>query len=547
MFNKYEVPSRMKATILIADDIAENRELVKHILKRSNYNILEAADGKEAVEVALERQPELILMDAMMPVMSGFEASQVIRETGPIQNIPILMITALNDMQNKLKALECGVNDFISKPFDKTEMLARIDTTIMLHQKLLKKEKELLELNQNLEKKVAERTKALYIQERYNRAILDSESSLVFVVHQNRITDANLAFFKFFKDISLEEENIVNLKKYFVKCTEDGFFNDFEGDGWIKKLLDNSLHDNKLRVRTGGKLYTFDIRARSMLYHSGVNQYEYEHENRYIITMSDITEFEELKEKRIRDTKMASIGKLAAGITHEINTPLAYMKGNLELMRMDVDEIEDVALKSSLNETMDTIHEGINRIATIVDTVREISKKGDATREKTNLYQTLIYALRIIYNRSKQISNIYINGKLFTLDLNRDEEVYEVEIVKQRIEQVWIIILNNALDELAKSKSFDERRIDINVHEGLHRLLVRITDNAGGIKEDILDHIFDPFVSTKTHQGMGIGLNIAKKIIDEHQGRIAAENIDDGACFQVFFPKEPKLPNLDEA
>jgi len=536
----------MKGTILIADDIAENRELVKHILKRSDYDILEAADGKEAVEMALKHVPDLILMDAMMPVMSGFEASKAIRETDRIQNIPILMITALNDMGNKIKALECGINDFISKPFDRTEMLARINTTVMLHRKLLKKEKELLELTQNLEKKVAERTKALYIQERYNRAILDSESSLVFVIHQNRITDANLAFFRLFKDISLEKENIQSLKAYFVQCPEDGFFNDFIEDDWIQKLLNNATHDNKIRVRIGTKLHTFDIHAKSMLYHSGVSQYEYEHENRYIITMSDISEFEELKEKRIRDTKMASIGKLAAGITHEINTPLAYMKGNLELMRMDVDEIENLELKNNLIETMETIGEGINRIATIVDTVREISKKGDIKRERTNLYQTLIYALRIIYNRSKQISNIYLNGNLFTMELSRDAEVYEVDVVKQRIEQVWIILLNNALDELAKSKSFDERRIDITIHEGQHRLLVCVADNAGGIQEDILDHIFDPFVSTKTHQGMGIGLNIAKKIIDEHQGKIVAENANGGARFHIYFNKPGFNPKLDE-
>ncbi len=537
----------MQATILIVDDLEENRELVKHILKRSNYAILEAANGQEAVDMAVTYTPDLILMDAMMPVMSGFEASRLIRETDPIQNIPILMITALNDMQNKIKALESGVNDFISKPFDKTEMLARIDTTIKLHRKLIRKEKELLELNQNLEQKVIERTKALYIQERYNRAILDSESSLVFVIHQNRITDANLAFFKFFKDVSLEEENIRNLKQHFVKCPEDGFFSDFDGDDWVERLINTSSHENKIRILFRENLYTFDIHAKSMLYHSGVSQYEYEHENRYIITMSDITEFENLKEKRIRDTKMASIGKLAAGITHEINTPLAYMKGNLEMMRMDVEEIDDTELKHNLFDTMDTISEGINRIATIVDTVREISKKGDTKREKTNLYQTLIYALRIIYNRSKQISNIYINGKLFTMDLSRDEEVYEVEIVKQRIEQVWIIILNNALDELTKSRRFDERRIDINIHEGVHKLLVCISDNAGGIDTNILHNIFDPFVSTKTHQGMGIGLNIAKKIIDDHQGKITAENIDEGARFHIYLPKDPRASHPDEA
>ncbi len=521
--------------VLIVDDIADNRVLIHHVLRRENYTIVEAGDGEEALSMALLHTPDIILMDAMMPVMDGFEASRRIREHETIQNTPILMITALNDMDSKIRALECGVNDFIAKPFDRTEMLARIRSTISLHTKLMRKEKELKQLNQELEERVEERTRELKRQERYNRAILDSEENLVCVVSHDIITDANRAFTRFFPDISAGS-SLQHLTNHFQASEKDGFLNCFEAE-WYLGLFDKTNDRHKLRIEHKGKTHIFNIHATNMLYHSGVSKEEYDHDNRFIIVFSDVTEFETLKESRVRDIKLASIGKLAAGITHEINTPLAYMKGNMELMKMDVDEIGDETLKSTLLESMDTINEGISRISTIVDTVREISKKTETKREPTNIYQTLIYALRMIYNRSKQISNITLNGTLFSMDMNRDQEVYEAKVVKQRIEQVWIIILNNALDELAKSRQFDERRLDITIDETPAAIRIELKDNGGGIREDIIENIFDPFVSTKTHQGMGIGLNIAKKIIDEHRGTITAENEDDGAKFTVLLPK----------
>ena len=525
----------MNPVVLIVDDIADNRMLVHHVLRRENYTIIEAADGEEAVSMTLLHTPDIILMDAMMPVMDGFEASRRIREIEPIQNTPILMITALNDIQSKVHALECGVNDFIAKPFDRTEMLARIRSTISLHTKLLRKEKELKQLNQELEHRVEERTMELKRQERYNRAILDSEDNLICVVSHGIITDANLAFFHFFPDIAVGTP-LQQLTAYFRPSEKDGFLNSFD-EGWHFSLFEKGNKRHKLRLEKEERTRIFTVHATNMLYHTGVTQEEYEHDNRFIIVLSDITEFETLKESRVRDIKLASIGKLAAGITHEINTPLAYMKGNMELMKMDVDDISDDTLRGTLSEYMETINEGIGRISAIVDTVREISKKTETKRETTNIYQTLIYAIRMIYNRSKQITGITLNDTLFTMELNRDQEVYNAKVVKQRIEQVWIIILNNALDELAKTKQFDERRLDITIDETPDHVSVVIRDNAGGIKDEIIKNIFDPFVSTKTHQGMGIGLNIAKKIIDEHRGSITAENEENGAKFTVLLPK----------
>ncbi len=120
----------MQSTILIVDDIAVNRMTIKLSLKEEGYHFIEASDGAEAIDKALEHNPDLILMDAMMPNMDGFEATRKIREIDQIQRTPILMITSLDSKEDKIRALECGVNDFINKSFDKLELKARCKSYI---------------------------------------------------------------------------------------------------------------------------------------------------------------------------------------------------------------------------------------------------------------------------------------------------------------------------------------------------------------------------------------------------------------------------------
>ena len=114
-----------KITILIVDDLKDNRLSIKIALKKENYNLVEAVNGQEAIEKCKEIKPDVILMDAIMPVMDGYDATKVIRTMEEFDRVPILMITALSDKNDMIKALECGVNDFITKPFDKHELIAR--------------------------------------------------------------------------------------------------------------------------------------------------------------------------------------------------------------------------------------------------------------------------------------------------------------------------------------------------------------------------------------------------------------------------------------
>ncbi len=115
-----------KAKILVADDIKQNVKLLRVILTASGFDVVEAYDGEEALEKAKSENPDLILLDIMMPKLTGYEVCQKLRANGTTKNIPIVMITALHEMDDRIKGIDAGADDFISKPFNKTELLARV-------------------------------------------------------------------------------------------------------------------------------------------------------------------------------------------------------------------------------------------------------------------------------------------------------------------------------------------------------------------------------------------------------------------------------------
>ncbi len=121
-----------KPVILIADDNKINRVVVRATFRGSEYQVLEAGTGKEAVRLAREHLPDIILMDLMMPEMDGLEATRRLKRESATSRIPILMLTALNDTEDRISAFDAGVTGFLTKPFDRLELLAHVRSYINL-------------------------------------------------------------------------------------------------------------------------------------------------------------------------------------------------------------------------------------------------------------------------------------------------------------------------------------------------------------------------------------------------------------------------------
>ncbi|MEA1917483.1 MAG: response regulator, partial [Campylobacterota bacterium] len=284
----------MKPKILIVDDQDDIRIMIKIILKRAgDYEYIEASNGKSGYELAIKELPHLILMDAIMPIMDGFESIKYIRENSKTRNIPILMISALSSSDDKVKAISSGMSDFIAKPFDKTELIIRVNSLLHLYLKFEKKRLELEDINANLEQKINERL-----------------------------------------------------------------------------------------------------------------------------------------DRRVEEIRLASIGEVTAGITHELNTPVTYMKANLELLGYDIEDIKDnEKIKDSMQKTKVILDGGISRLKNIIDSTKEIVKKGSDKKDENNIYSTIIHSTRMVYSRAKHLAPIYINKRPFTLELDENSEIFNANII----------------------------------------------------------------------------------------------------------------------
>jgi len=114
------------STILVVDDDPRNIRLMESILKTSGYSVISAEDGEQALEAVARQRPDAVLLDVMMPRMSGFEVCRKLRSQYETRLLPIIMVTALNALEEKVQALETGADDFLSKPVNRMEMLAKL-------------------------------------------------------------------------------------------------------------------------------------------------------------------------------------------------------------------------------------------------------------------------------------------------------------------------------------------------------------------------------------------------------------------------------------
>lgn len=139
----YDVPN-----ILIVDDIPANLKLLGAILKNEGYKVRPVPSGALALQAALAEKPSLILLDIMMPEMTGYEVCDKLKENPDLKDVPVIFISALNDTNDIVKALTSGGVDFITKPFQAEEVKARVST----HLKICQQSKELQELNSTKDK-----------------------------------------------------------------------------------------------------------------------------------------------------------------------------------------------------------------------------------------------------------------------------------------------------------------------------------------------------------------------------------------------------------
>lgn len=176
--------SQPKFKILVVDDNVQNIQLLGNILKSAGYEVGFAFEGKQAIGILQHSLDyDLVLLDINMPVMNGIETCVMIRDDARFKDIPIIFLTALTDIEKIISGFQAGAQDYVTKPFNSNELLARVNTHLLLKYKT----EQLKNLNKTLEQKVLERTKAL-TEANKKIARLDKAKSdfLILISHEMR-------------------------------------------------------------------------------------------------------------------------------------------------------------------------------------------------------------------------------------------------------------------------------------------------------------------------------------------------------------------------
>jgi len=127
--------NQLTGTILVADDQSANRELLEELLTAQGFTVIAASDGAAALEELARVHVDLVLLDVMMPRMNGFEVCERIKASPDTYLIPVILITALSERSDRIEGIKVGADDFLSRPVDRTELLARVRSLLKLKQR----------------------------------------------------------------------------------------------------------------------------------------------------------------------------------------------------------------------------------------------------------------------------------------------------------------------------------------------------------------------------------------------------------------------------
>jgi adenylate cyclase len=235
-------------TVLVVDDLPQNTRLLDAVLAPRGYRVLTAGSGDDALRVLAEQQPDLVLLDILMPGLDGYQVCQRIRQDPNTAFLPIVMITASGN-QERLRAIEAGADDFVTKPLDQAELLARIGSLLRIkryHDTITRQAAELAAWNQELEQRVRAQVEQLQRISRLRRFLSPQLATLVVESGDESFLDSHrreivvvfcdLRRFTAFAETAEPEEVIAILNEYHAALGDlifrfEGTLEHFPGDG----------------------------------------------------------------------------------------------------------------------------------------------------------------------------------------------------------------------------------------------------------------------------------------------------------------------------
>lgn len=532
-----------KPRILVVDDDPDMIVLVEEILSLVPCQVLAASDGEGGLarlreELQHGNLVDAVLLDVKLPGSDGFDILQQIKADPRLEQIPILMVTGVKEAQDKARGLQLGADDYVTKPFDAQELLARINAVLRIRrteQMLRHRNQELAALNE-INRMVSASLEldqvlvsALAGLERLVTAdalaiVLNDEETREWVVRTSRSPEGvwlegrNLPLAGDAAGEALQKGHSV-----FQTTVEDDFWSAALGITPVDLLyVPLIIHDEPVGLLAVlGRAGSLDRDYLPLLEHmaAGVSV-AVENARLYGELTAFAEELERSQSQLVQAEKMAAVGRLTASIAHEINNPLQAIQTSLHLtMHPNLDEAGRLRYLGIAQEEM-------RRLVQIVRRMLDFYRPASSMACDLDLNRAVQDALAIA-NKKLQQAHVQVNVRLAP-------ELPPVWGSANQLSQVFLNIIINALEAMNDGGNL---WVGTAYHAERDQVVAAFRDSGTGIIPEVREHFFEPFHTTKPN-GTGLGLAISYGIVKRHKGTIEVESTPgEGATFIVCLPR----------
>jgi PAS domain S-box-containing protein len=498
-----------KVNILMVDDEPGKLLAYEAILGDLDANLIKASSASQAMNVLLKNDIAVVLMDVSMPEMDGFELANTIRQHPRFQKTAIIFISGVHlTDSDRIHGYRSGAVDYISVPVIPEVLRAKIGVFAELHRKT----RELEHLNRDLEQRVEERTSELRESEaqfRTRAKLLQLASEAIMVRHREdciRFWNGGAENLYGYRSDDVLGQNMHQLLRTVFPAPRENIEHALHEYGWWEGNLTQTTKDGREIIVACRK--TIDHDSDAVL---EVNR--------------DMTAQIRAEEALRESEKLAAMGRVAGIIAHEINNPLAAITNLFFLLRAHPSLDEDAQRLAAMAE------QELQRVSHI--TRQTLSFYREAKRPISIVIHELLDDVLALQERELASHRILLRKKY---DSSIPILGFPVEL-----RQVFMNLIANATQAMPQGG-----QLRLHVREATNwstqarGMAVSITDTGSGIRPEDAKQLFQPFFSTKSTKGTGLGLWISKGILQKYEGRISCRSFFHRrgcfTCFQVFIP-----------
>ncbi len=517
-----------KGIILAVDDTPECLLMIADTLTAEGYELLPADSGELALAYVAARTPELILLDIRMPGMDGFEVCRRLQANERSRDIPVIFLSALTETGERVEGLSLGAVDYIAKPFQKEELLARIHNHL-----------ELSRLRQRLEEQVAERTANLKaLSERLQvqltdriqaeRAVRESEARF-----RNMADSAPVAIWTSGPDTK------INFCNQYALTFTGRTLEELTGDRWKDILHPEDLehtYPNYIPVIEAHRDYRAEYRVRR-----ADGEYRWMLDTAtprllpngkfagYIGVAIDVTDFKRDQEQLAAAQKLESLGSLVAGVAHNFNNVLGTILAEADLA------LSDTPPDSPARDSLERINAATLRASETVAMLMAYAGTDAGASTLLDVTPVIEETLRLFRAAAPRRADIRVS-------LARSLPAVRAEV--PQIRQAVMNLLTNAWESLRNGTGWiqvttacvsDRPAMEPDRPAGRY-VRLEVTDTGCGIPEETKSRIFDPFYTTKS-LGRGLGLPAVQGIVRSLGGTIQVRSSPgQGSTFEILLP-----------